>query len=164
MRIRPARPEDAEAIAAFVVECDRTIADIAPAGTPPPFEEELEDGRDGIAMAERWISVAEVKLEVAGYVAFLAAARTRLPVDDPRLAHLGRLFVRPVHWGTGVAVRLHDAALAAASEQGFSSMRLFTPTAHARARRFYEREGWHPIATLPDSSIGLPVTEYRRDL
>ena len=44
-------------------------------------------------------------------------------------------------------------------------MRLFTPAAQARARRFYEREGW-ALARPPafDERIGLDIAEYRRAL
>jgi hypothetical protein len=44
-------------------------------------------------------------------------------------------------------------------------MRLFTPSGQARARRFYEREGW-TLADGPydDDHVGLPVVEYRRAL
>ena len=44
-------------------------------------------------------------------------------------------------------------------------MRLFTPAAHARARRFYEREGWaqHREPEL-DEGFGMEIVEYRRAL
>jgi GNAT superfamily N-acetyltransferase len=165
MRIRPARDADAEAIAAIVIEGDETLAEFAPPEwQPPSYEAELRHARDGIAMTERWIAVAEVDGEIAGYAAVVAAALTRAPVNDPALAHLGRLFVRPPHWGTGVATALHAAAIAAASDQGFAVIRLFTPTWHRRARRFYEREGWQAVADLPENELGMPLTEYRREL
>src|SRR4051812_17412938 len=102
MRIRLAEPGDAGAIAALVIECDRTFVQFAPAAwEAPTFERELRHARDAIAMPERWIRVAEVDNVIAGYATFVAAALTRIPVDDPRLAHLGRLFVLPAYWGTG---------------------------------------------------------------
>jgi GNAT superfamily N-acetyltransferase len=60
------------------------------------------------------------------------------------------------------AEELARFAIAAARERGFSAMRLFTPAAHARARRFYEREGWVEAgeefhAPGPD----LVLVEYR---
>jgi GNAT superfamily N-acetyltransferase len=165
MQIRPARDADAEAIASIVVEGDETLAEFAPPEwQPPSFAQELRHAREGIAMAERWIAVAEVDGDIVGYAAVVAAALTRSPVDDPALAHLGRLFVRPPHWGTGVATALHAEALSAASQQGFAAIRLFTPTWHGRARRFYEREGWRAVADLPENDFGMPLTEYRRSL
>ena len=43
-------------------------------------------------------------------------------------------------------------------------MRLFTPADQARARRFYEREGWRLEAAVEDDEIGFAVVEYRLDL
>jgi GNAT superfamily N-acetyltransferase len=165
MKIRPARDSDAAAIAAIVLEGDATFGDFAPPGwTPPAFEVELHHARDAVASPHRWIAVAVVGDEVVGYTTFVAARLTRVSSDEPGLAHLGRLFVRPAHWGTGVATALNAAAVAAASAHGYCQMRLFTPTGHARARRFYEREGWRAVAELPESELGLPLTEYRRAL
>jgi GNAT superfamily N-acetyltransferase len=165
MQIRPGHAGDAEAIAAIVVECDRTFVSFAPDGwQPPSYQRELEHARDAIARPNGWVAVAERGDGPLGYATLIAASATRMPVDDPQLAHLGRLFVRPTHWGAGVATALHDAAVAEAAARGFARMRLFTPTCHGRARRFYEREGWRAVAEMPDSTLGLPIIEYRRDL
>jgi hypothetical protein len=41
-------------------------------------------------------------------------------------------------------------------------MRLFTPVAQARARRFYEREGWRPRGEeFHVAALGLVLIEYR---
>ena len=165
MRIRAATAGDAEPIAAIVIAGDESFEAFAPAGwRHPSYEAEVEYARDAIGSAGRWVAVAEAGAEIVGYVAFVAAALTRSPVADPGLAHLGRLFVRPDHWGAGVATALHDEAVGEATDRGFTTMRLFTPTAHARARRFYEREGWRKAAELPVNDFGMPLTEYRRAL
>src|ERR1044072_886400 len=62
----------------------------------------------------------------------------------PGEAHLWQLFVLPRYWGAGGAGPLHAAALDAMRQQDYERARLFTPAAHARARRFYERRGWSP--------------------
>src|SRR3712207_9125840 len=49
-------------------------------------------------------------------------------------------------WGTGLAAALLAEAVSEAAARGFVAMRLFTPVAHGRARRFYEREGWSVAA------------------
>jgi len=109
--------------------------------------------------------VAEAGGSIAGHVAFLPAARARRPVADAGLAHLWQLFVRRAFQGTGVAGELHAAAIAAAAGRGFRLMRLFTPVAQARARRFYEREGWRTHGEpAMDAGLGLEVVEYRRAL
>ena len=50
------------------------------------------------------------------------------------------LYVVPEEWGSGVAVALHDAAVAAMPD--CPELRLWTLEANHRARRFYERRGW----------------------
>jgi GNAT superfamily N-acetyltransferase len=109
-----------------------------------------------------WCAVADVAGEVAGHAAFLPATRARHPVADPELAHLWQLFVRRAFWGSGVAHALHAAAVDAATARGFTAMRLFTPAGQARARRFYEREGWAARGRpRDDSAFGMVVVEYR---
>jgi GNAT superfamily N-acetyltransferase len=100
-----------------------------------------------------------------GQVTVLPVALAARPVPEPRLAHLRNLFVDRGHWGTGLAATLLGAAVATARERGHAEMRLFTPARHARARRFYEREGWTPAgAEFHDRGPGLPMVEYRRAL
>lgn len=49
-------------------------------------------------------------------------------------------YVRPDHWGTGVAAELHDAALAELG--GCAEVKLWVLEENHRARRFYEKHGW----------------------
>ena len=79
--------------------------------------------------------------------------------------HFWMLFVRPPWWGSGLAHRLHAAACAEARARGFAALRLFTPAAQARARAFYEREGW-TVAGAPfaHDTMGIDMVEYRRPL
>ena len=44
-------------------------------------------------------------------------------------------------------------------------MRLHTPVGNARARAFYEREGWSTDGVaIPEPLLGIDLMEYRRDL
>jgi predicted GNAT family N-acyltransferase len=52
----------------------------------------------------------------------------------------------------------------AAAARGFSEMRLFVVTGQARARRFYEREGFAAVGEPFDPGMGLPTLIYRRAL
>jgi ribosomal protein S18 acetylase RimI-like enzyme len=62
----------------------------------------------------------------------------------------------------GVASDLHRAALEAAGERGFTELRLFVAAGQARARRFYEREGWLSASEpLYDPVPRLTMIEYR---
>lgn len=82
--------------------------------------------------------------------------------DVARLTHL---FVRRNHWGSGVADFLHEQLLAEMTERGFVSSCLWTPTGQARARAFYERNGWQPSGAVdPQNDLQLELLEYLREL
>jgi GNAT superfamily N-acetyltransferase len=162
--LRTAVPSDAEQIAAVLVEGFEGYRSIAPPGwEPPDANAELERLRSLLGNAEVWCLVAEEDGEPAGHVAIMPAWLHPHPSDDDRMAHLWQLFVPPRWWGTGLATELHAEAVREASSRGFRSMRLFTPARQARARRFYEREGWTAAGEPTDDlGFGIPVVEYRR--
>ena len=167
LTLRPATTADADGLAEVVWEGFDSYRSFAPAGWTPPDRLELAIGiavRLRAGDQQAWVAVDE-RDRVAGQVAYVPAGRARHPVDDPRLAHLGQLFVRRAHWGTGLAARLLNIALADAARHSYTAMRLFTPVGHTRARRFYEREGWTERgAPMLEEPLGLELVEYRRPL
>ena len=165
--VRPATTADADALAQTVAEGFEAYREFAPDGWRPPDRLELAIG---IAVRLRaddqvtWVA-EDHDGTIAGQVAYVPAASSRHPVQDPGLAHLGQLFVRRNHWGTGLARQLLALVVADAAAREFAAMRLFTPAAHARARRFYEREGWEPRGEPRlEEPLGLELIEYRRAL
>jgi GNAT superfamily N-acetyltransferase len=162
---RQAGPGDVDAVGRAVAagfEGYRAFA--PPFWRPPGGAAEVRQVRALIDAGKWWCLLAEEDGQLAGHVAFLPAAAGIEPVHDARLAHLRQLFVERSHWGNGLARTLHAAALEEASARGFRAMRLFTPAGQARARRFYEREGWVCICEPRDAAAGLPTVEYRREL
>jgi GNAT superfamily N-acetyltransferase len=158
--------DDAAAMVAVTVEGFSGYRSFAPGGWAPPSAfEELERLRHLLADDDVWYRVAEHEGELVGHVGFLPGRLSFARVDDAGLAHFRQLFVRAAHWGTGLATRLHAAAVDEARARGFTAMRLFTPAGQGRARRFYEREGWS-LSRPPafDERIGLEIAEYRRAL
>jgi len=144
-----------------------TYRAFAPAGWEPPDRLELALGMAAyLRRPDQWCGVAEADDgSVLGHVAVSPAATHARPSDEPGLAHLQNLFVARAAWGTGVAAALHAAALQAAASRGFAAMRLFTPVEQARARRFYEREGWSPIGEpFVEAHLPFGLLEYRRAL
>lgn len=139
----------------------------APRGwEPPPPEIERARIADRMPLPDAWCRVAEAAGAPAGHVAILAAREhTDARPVIPGLAHLWMLFVREPWWGSGLGARLHDLAVAEAAAGGYAAMQLYTPARHARARRFYEREGWRTdgVETL-EPMIGLDLVTYRRSL
>jgi GNAT superfamily N-acetyltransferase len=138
---RRATGDDAGALLAIMVEGFEGYRSFAPQGWSPEIAE-VDRVRARLAAPDTWALLAEDGDRVAGHVGF----------------------ARPPYWGTGLATELMVRAVAAAREQGFAEMRLFTPTLQRRARRFYEREGWAAIREFGDDRLGLDVAEYRRGL
>ena len=182
LTFRAAGPRDAEQLGRAVAEGFQSYLPFAPDDwTPRPASEETEllrallDGDDFwslLAWAERapteraGAERAGVERVLAGHIAFLPATQAWRAGKDPTLAHLRQLFLAPDYWGTDLAHVLHTRAVQAARQRGFTAMRLFTPAGQARARGFYEREGWI-VESEPfcDPGFGpLQIIEYHRSL
>lgn len=171
---RRAHPDDLEAVLACVAAGFDSYRAFAPPGWEPPG---LDAGRaltaDLLADPDTWALIALADDAFAGHASFVPA-RKRSPGESPAewrsrsvvpgLAHLGQLFVLEAWWGRGVAPLLHDAALSEMRARGYASARLFTPSAHARARRFYERRGWIAGEEGWDGHLRFDVVEYRLKL
>lgn len=165
--MRSAEPGDADVLAQIMGESFDGYRAFAPPGwQPPATDHDAELLRTRLGRGEAWSVLAEDGGAVAGFVSIMsAAAHGARPSPDTGLGHLWHLFVRPPWWGKGLASDLHGRALEAAAENGYRTLRLFTAAAHARACRFYEREGWTPAgAPFDDMGFGMPLVEYRRPI
>jgi GNAT superfamily N-acetyltransferase len=160
---RAATPSDAESLAQAVIDGVEDYRSFAPPDwTPPSLAGEVEHLYELLADDQVWCLLAEADGELVGQITVLPATRAARPVDDPALAHLSNIFVRRDRWGSGLARALHDAGVEAARERGFAQMRLFCAAGQARARRFYEREGWVPEGeAFHDPRPNLVLVEYR---
>ena len=162
--LRRAVLDDAEALARGAVEGVADYVAFAPHGwAPPEFDAELAYTRAVLADPDFHCLVAELDGAVVGQVTVVPAVKAARPVEEPDLAHLRNLYVDREQWGTGVARALVEAAVEDAGARGFGALRLFVAEGQARARRFYEREGWRPAgAAFSDAVPGLSMVEYRR--
>jgi GNAT superfamily N-acetyltransferase len=125
--IRPATPADAATLAA--IQEESSLAALAHVYPPElyPFPT--------AAVEERWAAFDGLALlDDDGFVA----------VDPP---WLDALYVRPGAWRSGLAGRLHDAAVEALVAAGVDRARLWVLEENHRARRFYERRAWAPDGT-----------------
>jgi GNAT superfamily N-acetyltransferase len=163
---RRATISDAERLGQAVIEGVEGYRSFAPRGwRPPSLADEVEHLRGLLGDGQVWCLLAVADGRLAGQITVLPAARAARPVDDPALAHLRNLFVCEDRWGTGLAGALHAEGVEAARERGCAELRLFTPAAHGRARRFYEREGWLPAGEpFHDPVPDLVLVEYRHAL
>ena len=158
---------DADALADVLAEGFESYAEFAPDGWTPPDRLEMAMGLVmRVADPDWWSRAAEDDGRLVAQVAIMPAAKHRRRSDEPGLAHLLQLFVRRAYWGSDIARTLHAQSVAEAAARGFTSMRLFTPAAHGRARRFYEREGWSAVGEpyVEADLGGLEIIEYRRPL
>jgi GNAT superfamily N-acetyltransferase len=160
----PITVDDIEELAALVNESFSAYRTFAPAGwTPPPHAVHADGLKRWIEDPGFWGELARDRRALIGHAAVIPAPRHSFrPEPDRWLAHLGHLYLRPRYWGSGLAAELLARAAAAAADHEYTAMRLFVPLGQARARRFYEREGFSLAGEPFDPGVGLPVLEYRR--
>lgn len=146
-----------------------TYVEFAPAGWVAPQASGWREGAlELLGDPDTWALLALADDESVGHVSFYpgrersddphTAVRSRPPI--PGLAHFWQLFVLPAWWGRGIAPMLHDRAIEEIRGRGYERARLFTPGAHVRARRFYERRGWSIVGEEWNDGFGLTLCEY----
>lgn len=167
---RPAALRDLDALLHNVGVGFDSYVEFAPPGWHPPPDVHARRDWEAELLADSttWALLALADGAPVGHVAFIPARERS--AEDARaawqtrpliagLAHLWQLFVLPDWWGRGVAPMLHDAAITEMRTQGYWSARLFTPSQHARARRFYERRGWTATEEAWNEDLALSLTE-----
>jgi GNAT superfamily N-acetyltransferase len=164
LSLRPLEIDDAEAVAALILACDRTYLDWAPAEWEPPAEdEELGRCRRWLQEPGSWsLGIFDAQNELIG----LAMARQATFEGDPidGMGHLRALFVRPDRWRQGIATTLLKEAEEEMVRRDYGLGMLRTPVG-APARDFYEARGW---ARVGDDEylevIGMRVSRYEKAL
>ena len=158
MRVRPARREDAAAIA-------DVHARTWQAAYEPVFGAERLAGIGDRRRAqwEEWLAdpppdwrvfVAEAAGRVVGF-AWVGDSR-----EEPGKGEVFAIYVLPEAWGSGAGAALMASALEAL--RGYSSAMLWVLEENPRARRFYEREGWILDGARREEEIrGVTVAEVR---
>ena len=103
--------------------------------------------------------VAEVEGVVRGFVLF---GSWRDEDADPAVGELRALNVHPDAWGVGAGRALLHAADDGLVALGYREAVLWVVTGNARARRFYEIDGWAPDgASKIDDRDAVPIPEVR---
>ncbi len=168
---RRASIADLDTLVAIVQAGFDSYAAFAPKGwRPRQVADDAEWMAETLAAEGTWALLGLVEDRPVGHVSFFPGrdADSHAPLAEraliPGLAHLWQLFIVPEWWGRGVAPVLHDAAIAEMTARGFREGRLYTPSRHARARRFYERRGWSHRQDLWHEGLRLTLSEYRRPI
>jgi GNAT superfamily N-acetyltransferase len=168
IRYRPATRRDAHVIAELVAAGFATYAEFAPEGWQPrrAIQEEPEVHMRlsrGDVHGRLALSDAGALAAFTGWMPALTRAEPREPI--PGRGHLWSLFVAPDWWGSGLARELLDWVVTGMRDSGYATAQLWTPRDHARARRFYEREGWTATDRSQSSEeLGLDLILYEREL
>jgi ribosomal protein S18 acetylase RimI-like enzyme len=108
-----------------------------------------------------------VTIESGRVVGFASTAPSRDEDTDDRTAELLTLYLEPQRVGTGLGRALLVHAVEDLQRRGYERASLWVLTSNERARRFYERNGWHPDGrTKADEVRGVQLNEvrYRRSL
>ncbi len=162
MRVRSAETSDCSAITSAYMDSWRAgYRDLL---TQAELEVQAEarrghDWASAISQPDRIVLVAED--DSGGIVGVAECEHT--PARG-RLPWLQMLYVVPSAWGTGAAVRLLRGALEAVHQAGHRTIWLEVVDRQERARRFYEREGFHLDAEMEPGSNGLfNLVYYRHD-
>lgn len=180
IRVRAPVPDDGPAIArAHVRAWQEGYAGLM----PQAFLDGLDEEERGRAWEQRLIAhrrttagpgrtegpeflVAELTGEVDGVDGVVGVA-TIGPEREPGPGRQsgGEVWMVNVHpdaWGRGVGSALLAAAVAALADRGHRSPVLWVLEGNARARAFYERNGWtFDGATKSDDFGGAPLCELR---
>jgi len=154
--VRPARPDDAAAVAEVHVRTWQAAYEHV-------FGEERLASIDHTrrrtlaerAIASGGVAVAEEDGRIVGFVSVGPST------DVEGEGELFAIYVLPEAWGSGAGHGLMDAAkeLLRAS---YTDATLYVLEDNPRARRFYEREGWAlDGVTKADEFLGMPVPEVR---
>lgn len=170
MATRPATPDDAAAIARVHVAAWQAAYR---GGLMPDayldaldVDERARFWRETLAHTARSSVTRLVAVEDGNVVGFAVAGPEQDDVTPPR----GELVVCNVHpeaWGRGHGTALLAACCEHLRAAGFDEAVLWVHPDNARARRFYEREGWSPTGRDRSADVldvSVPETQYARSL
>ena len=171
--VRPAEPDDGPSMGRIHVAAWRSAySGIMPSDYLAGLEEERFGQRwtdwlsesvpspaDGAREDRPQHLVAELDGEV---VAICTVGDLRDGVDGDPSGELWMLNADPDAFGSGAATMLHAGALSSLRAAGHDMAALWVADGNQRARRFYEREGWHDDGNLRIELVGgADVREVR---
>ena len=126
--IRPARPADAGAIAAFATQLG--------------YPSSAEDVRGRMEALEPDASSALLVAEHDGKVVGWVTVREQLTIESGAHAEITGLVIDEAHRGRGIGEALAAAAETWARQRGHRRLRVRSNVVRERAHRFYERLGF----------------------
>jgi ribosomal protein S18 acetylase RimI-like enzyme len=167
--VRPARPQDAGAVARVHVETWR----VAYRGElPDDVLDNLSVERRTRLWYERLSEPAERSLTLVAeaqrvIVGFASTGDSRDDDADELVGELHALYLDSSYWGRGLGRALQEQAVEQLARDGFTAATLWVLRSNARARAFYERVGWAADGadrTVQLGSVPLHEVRYTRSL
>lgn len=139
MVIRPARPDDYDAVGRLLVDA------YGPGGMPPdePYWQALQDTAARTEDAEVW--VADLDGRPVGTVTWAGRGSSQREVARDGEAEFRMLGVAPAAHGQGVGRALVEAVLDRAREDGYAAVVLSSDAWMSSAHRLYARLGFSRI-------------------
>jgi GNAT superfamily N-acetyltransferase len=134
VRIRPARPEDLEAVVSRRAE----HAALECASFSAEGKTEMLDRALFHASPRAGCLVAECSIEIVGYAVYSREFSTWMAAE---YLHLDCLYVSAKHRGSGLGSRVMTEVIRLARELGCSHIEWQTPAGNSDAVRFYDRLG-----------------------
>jgi GNAT superfamily N-acetyltransferase len=171
--VRPAVVGDAEAIASVHVRAWQ----VGYRGQLPDdfldglsIEQRATDWRAGLSHPLEDRTVLVVEDPVDGHVCGFSTVGDPREDSGPAAPGEGQLWainLEPEAWGRDIGTDLLAGACDALRARGWDAAYLWALETNARARRFYEREGWTKDDGIRDDEFGgqaVREVRYRRDL
>jgi GNAT superfamily N-acetyltransferase len=167
LRCRPATPADVPAIAAVRI---RSWQEAYRGSVPQDYLDALDVDAEITRRQDRPLDGQHVAEAGGTVVGWLSVGPYRADegeeVPGPSCGEVGAIYALPEYWGRGVGRRLLAYGLGELRRLGLSPVLLWVLVANERARRFYERAGFHADGTIVDFEVGgatLPEMRYRYD-
>lgn len=165
LRIRPATPADADAIAALHLASYRAAYEgLLPAEVLSGLSAEDRRRRWQVSLNDprRRTLIAQDHDGAPVLIGFAEIGPSRDEDGGAATGELMALHVTQSRWRHGVGRALHDTAVAALAAQGFQVMTLWVLTRNSRARAFYQAMGWNHDGTAREHlALGIQVPEVR---
>jgi ribosomal protein S18 acetylase RimI-like enzyme len=160
--VRPARPEDGEAVADLHVRSWQVAyRGLLPDHYLDGLRPEDRMGRYSFGSDDPAAPSTFVATEHDAMRGFVTTGPSR-DLDAPGAGELLALYVDPLAWGLGVGRCLMEHARAQLHETGFRHATLWVLVGNDRAQRFYRADGWLPDGVRRTQDVwGVAVDEER---
>lgn len=166
VEVREAVPTDVPTVVALTVEEQVSWTTFTNSWfTPDKAKQIAQQWRTDLNSPQVQCLVAQDALRVVGCWSSRPEATSAKPTSTAAdAAHLSSMFVTGTHHGTGTADQLMQAGIRQLRQRQYTTVRLWVPEQHERARAFYRRHQFAANEHIRYRRGGLTRIEMRRTL